>query len=141
MFKKALERDLKAIFKVKKIVFQRIENALEQNILYVEISSAKTTVRRGAEFATVRGRIGIAGPLAGNPFGFFHKKLEDAPNALEKRFHFGKTEWQSENLPGWEIKTQTIDFIYFYANEYYPVKGFITGIKWIFNYIKGAIKQ
>lgn len=140
MFKKALEKDLKAIFQVKKVVFQRLDAATEQDVLYCEITQTRQTVRRGEEFAKVSGRVGFWGTAQGNPWGFLQKQLLNAPQNVEKRFWFGPIESQSETVPGWELKTQSLDFVYFYKGEYYPVKGFIEGIIWIFNFITGGSK-
>lgn len=141
MFKKALEKDLKDIFKVKKVIFQRLDSAVEHDVLYCEVSDSRQVVRRGEEFARVSGKIGIFGAEAGNPYGFFQKQLEKAPADIEKRFWFGRTETQSETAPGWELKTQSIDFVYFYKAEYYPVKGVISVVEFIINYIQGVFTK
>jgi hypothetical protein len=142
MYRKALGKDLKAIFGVKKIIWDAPERNIEQDCLFVELPSndIPIVIQEGQESARVRGQISIKGAAAKNLFGFLTKKIFLAPDKLQRRFWFGGREQPVNHDPvGWELKGYKLDFIYFYKAEYNPPSGYIEKIEnWFFNLIKGA---
>lgn len=129
MFKKALEADLRKIFGVKKIVYNLSALSMEQDVLYVEISESKDCIKNGKASARVKGFISLMGTQQKNPFGFFSKKLQLAPIAIEKRFWFGRIETPDDmGALGWEVCTHKMPFMYNFEEDYNPAKSMLKAI-------------
>lgn len=130
MFKRALAADLISIFGVKKVKFASLETAGEQKVLYVDVTNVKPTIRDGKESARVSATLGIAGTLEDNPSGFFLKRIMKANANLIKRFAFDRTETPIDNgVFDWELKANSLSFIYFYEEEYNPPKNLLEYVK------------
>ena len=138
MFEKALEEDLKKIFKTKAVRFCRAEGLLEQDVLCVDITAQRIGAQEGKAWARVSGTVAVRGTNKKNPSGFLAKKVAQADPQVLARFWFASGE-TPVNIPvEWEIKAYKLDFTYFYQEEYAPVKGIIEYAKLFWQYIIGA---
>lgn len=138
MYQKQLEKDLKQIFKTKAVRFCRAEGLLEQDVLCVDITAQRLGAQEGKAWARVSGTVAIRGADKKNPAGFLTKKVAEADGEILSRFWFGASETPVALPIEWEIKAYKLDFMYFYQEEYAPVKGFIEYAKLFWQYIIGA---
>lgn len=137
MFKKQLEADLQAIFKMKAVRFCAAADTIEQDVLCVDIASVRSGAQAGRAWARVSGTLAIKGTLKKNPSGFLTKKLYEAPADALGRFWFSGKETPALTPLSWEIKSYQMDFTYFYEEEYAPVKGIIEYAKLFWCFIIG----
>lgn len=138
MYKKQLEKDLQKIFKTKAVRFGRVEGILEQDVLCVDITDQRVGAQEGRAWARVTGTVSVRGTEKKNPVGFLAKKVQEAsPEALED-FWFGASETPVSLPIEWELKAYSLEFGYFYQEEYAPVKGIIEYAKLFWHYIIGA---
>ncbi|WP_424244945.1 hypothetical protein Dip510_000052 [Elusimicrobium posterum] len=137
MFKKALSADLKTIFGIDNIVFEKPENTAAQNCLCVDLSAKTqpTTVQPGQEAARVTGSVSAIGAEENQfPYGFLTKKIYLAPEEVESRFWFSRSEEPviPQDTENSQIKTYRTQFVYFYKAEYDAPSGFMTYAKLFF---------
>lgn len=127
MWHKALETDFKSIFGIKKVLYEDAQFGREQDVLYCEVSNAKTIIRPGMEIADVEGKISILGLMNKNKSGFLSKQIQLAPAALTDKFIFDRTE---QNIPVSMFEDRfnvySVNFMYLYRAQYNPNKKKIT---------------
>lgn len=148
MFKKALEADLKIIFGVKKVIFSDVDTASEQDIVFVSVSNAIVKVTDNKATARVYGDIKIKASIEKMQTGFFQKCIDKAPHKIRGRFFFTRV---NQNRPLSFMEKQfncpMSDFVYFYREEYNPVKVKILFLNLTVNFeavvekLKKAVKQ
>lgn len=137
MFRKQLEADLKAVFKVKDVRFCAVEDTIEQDVLCVDTASVHSGAQAGRAWARVSGSVAIKGTSKKNPAGFLVKKLNEAPAEALSNFWFSGKETPALTPVPWEIKAYQMNFTYFYKEEYAPVKGIIEYAKLFWRFIIG----
>lgn len=140
MYKKQLEKDLQTIFKTKAVRICSAAETLEQDVLCVDIASARTGAQSGRAWARVSGTVAIRGTAAKNLSGFLIKKINEAPAEDVARFWFSGKEVAAQLPIGWELKAYQMDFAYFYKEEYAPVKGILEYAKLVWKFIIGEQK-
>lgn len=132
MYTQALETDLKAIFKTKRVdVGRSVESCIEQGILCVDIERADIAASEGRAFGRVEGTVGLRGTLKDSLSGMLAKKINEAPAGLVSRFWFSAREERTAFGPvEQELKGYKVKFIYFYREEYNPPRGPLAGASW-----------
>lgn len=126
MFKKSLEEKFKAIFKPKKLTYNRPGESMEQQVLFIEIESSYPKIQDGREKAWVTGK---AYMLSGNeqlPFGYFAKAIKQADSSLTKDLFFYDFEENTQRFL--DIIQMGFSFQYFFDSQYDPRVGSITSI-------------
>lgn len=133
MYREALKRDLKAIFKLKRVDVERsLETCIEQDVLCVDVESVKTGAEDGQATARVSGTIGVRSTDKHRMSGFLIKKINEAPAELLARFWFSQKEEHTAFSPAdFELKGYRLSFTYFYKEEYNPAKGPLALANWI----------
>lgn len=137
MYKKAIETDLKQIFETRRVDFMGVETCLEQDVLCVDVSRVRTGAQEGKAWARVYGSVGIRGTIKKNPSGFLTKKIAEAEPEVLKRFWFAPVEMPVSTPTEWELKAFKLDFVYFFKEEYAPVKGILEYAKMFWQLMKG----
>lgn len=140
MFHKALEADLKTIFKVKNVRFEPLAGCLEQAALCVDITSTCQVFRPGQAFMRISGTVGLKGTLNENLAGFLSRRVEEAQADTLSCFWFSAAERPAQLPFGWELKGFEKDFVYFYQTEYAPASGLISYAKLFWRLLTGANK-
>lgn len=126
MFEKRLAEQLRSIFDFKKVTFDRPGDSLEQEAIFVEVSTARTRVKDGRELARVQGVLHVYANSDKLPYGYFLKQL-DAASAEEKQglFFFGFEE--NKGTIG-SVVERTLEFIYLFDSQYDPAIGTLNQI-------------
>lgn len=137
MYKKAIEKDLKQIFETRRVDFVGVETCLEQDVLCVDVSRVRSGAKEGKAWAWVYGSVGIRGTIKKNPSGLLTKKIAEADPEVLKRFWFAPVEMPASTPTEWELKATKLDFVYFYQEEYAPVKGILEYVKLFWQLMKG----
>lgn len=137
MYKKAIEKDLQQIFETRRVDFVGVETCFEQDTLCVDISRVRSGAQEGKAWSRVYGSVGIRGTMKKNPSGFLTKKIAEAEPEVLGRFWFAPVEMPASTPTEWELKAIKIDFVYFYQEEYAPVKGILEYAKMFWQLMKG----
>lgn len=141
MYKKAIEKDLKQIFETRRVDFMGVETCLEQDVLCVDVSRVRSGAQEGKAWARVFGSVGIRGTIKKNPVGFLTKKIAQAEPEVLKRFWFAPVEMPASTPAEWELKAYKVEFVYFYQEEYAPVKGVLEYAKMFWDMVVNAIPK
>lgn len=139
MYKKAIEKDLQQIFETRRVDFVGVETCIEQDTLCVDISRVRSGAQEGKAWARVYGSVGIRGTMKKNPAGFLTKKISEAEPEVLGRFWFAPVEMPVSTPTEWELKATKLDFVYFYQEEYAPVKGILEYAKMFWDMVVNAI--
>lgn len=89
MYHKELEKDLKKIFGIKKVVFSSVDYGEEQDILYCDIATQRNRPSRGYYYFRVTGTIGFNSQYSNTKKGFFHYKWLESDHADKFRLGLG----------------------------------------------------
>ncbi|MDR0676932.1 MAG: hypothetical protein LBF97_07860 [Elusimicrobiota bacterium] len=143
MYHKALERDLISIFGVKKVLFGNVALGKEQEVLYCDIE--KNSIRQagnGKANGMVFGKIAILAQAKANPNVFFLSKKEKANPKILSRFSFSSIE---NNIDTTEydvfFNCYSIDFVYFWREDFDPVKHKISGFNVILDFVNKIFER
>jgi hypothetical protein len=126
VFEATLEAQLKRIFRLKKVTFDRPGDSQEQEGLFVDVHKAKTKIRDGREIALVQGTIHLFVNADKIKYGFFSKALEEADVEDKKKLFFFNFEENKGTFRN--ICERSLDFLYFFDGQYDPALGSITSI-------------
>jgi hypothetical protein len=126
VFEATLEAQLKRIFRLKKVTFDRPGDSQEQEGLFVDVQKAKTKIRDGCEIALVQGTIHLFVNADKIKYGFFSKALEEADVEDKKKLFFFNFEENKGTFRN--ICERSLDFLYFFYGQYDPALGSITSI-------------
>lgn len=140
MFTDALENDLKTIFKVKAVRFEKLETCTEQGVLCAELTEVRIMLQRGEQAAKVSGFVGIKAAAGALPPGWLSKCIRGSNYATRKRFWFSRKE-DPVHLSAyeWELKGWQVPFVYFFKAEYNPPRRRSRQlVRWAWNLITGA---
>lgn len=125
MFENPLEAKFKRIFDVKKVTFDSASDSNEQDVLFINIDTAKNTIKDTRQISKVTGR-GIMFAQADKlKFGFFDKKIAKAVEDTRYLFFYDIEE--NDKLYN-NIVQRSFSFVYFFNSQYDPDKGTITDI-------------
>lgn len=137
MWHKAIEDDLTQIFGIKKVLFGSPGLGKEQDVLFCEEDRAINSIKNGKAIARVYGKVSIIGLLDKNKSGYLSKRIQLAPVALTNRFVFGSVE-QPVVMGIYEERftVYSLEFLYFYKEQYNPPTGKITVDKLTFRVVE-----
>lgn len=127
MFESTLEAQLKRIFRLKKVTFDKPGESQEQEGLFVDVQKAKTHLKDGREVALVQGVIHLFVNADKAKYGFFSKALNEARPEDTRKLFF----WNFEENKGTfqNICERTLEFLYFFDGQHDPALGSITSIE------------
>lgn len=125
MFEATLSAKFRKMFEVKKVVFDMPGESLEQDVLFVEVTLNKNSIRDGRAFAKVTGKVHMNAEAEKLPFGYFAKNIQlNADDAKDLFFYdFEENTRLYEN-----IVQRSVSFVYFFNVQYDPAVGTITSI-------------
>lgn len=129
-----MSAQLKRIFDLDKVTFQApnigtgedVNDWGEQEVIFIEIISADTSVNDGSVNAIVKGHIRFFGSAEKIPYGYFAKQISKADPADTKPFFFHNFENNKGTID--DICERTLDFVYLFDSQYNPDVGTITSI-------------
>lgn len=130
MFEKELATAFNNIFKVKKVSYSQPSESAEQQVLFVEIERARSSIRQKEQRSMVTGNAYMYGTNESLPFGFFDKALMQAGLDLTKDFFFHDKEVNTRRYGN--IVQRGFSFVYFFSGQYDPKVGTITEVDFIF---------
>lgn len=133
MFRKDLMRRLEEIFGLQKTTMFAASSEFEQDTLFVEILSSRSRVsgvNGGRETARVVGSLFVYSQEDRLPYGFFAKRIEQAPAAVKAPLFFYDTD--VDNVES-EARLQNLherrtSFIFLYDSQYDPDRGSINTV-------------
>lgn len=118
MFEATLEAQLKRIFRVEKVTFDKPGESQEQQGIFVDVHKAKTRLRDKRQIALVQGTIHIFANAEKLKYGFFSKALAEAkPEDTKKLFFFNFEE--NRGTYG-NITERSLDFLYLFDSQHDP---------------------
>lgn len=126
MFEKSLEEKFKRIFGVKKITYQQPSSMNEQEVMFIDISDARPTIKDGREKAIVRGTATMYGQADKMPFGFFAKAIQNANLSDTKDLFFSDFEMNTKYYQN--LVQRDFSFVYFFDGSYDPEQGEINEV-------------
>lgn len=126
MFESALQAQLKRIFELKKATFAAPGDAREQETLFIEVESARHSIKEGRSWSKVTGRVTVFGNSDKLPFGYFSKCIAKASTEDTLPLFFFDIE---ESSPVFQnIVARSFGFVFFFNSQYDPEIGTITSI-------------
>jgi len=137
MWHAALEKDLKEIFGLKKVLFGTPAFHKEQDVLFCQVNESRNKVRQGRASAIIGGNVSVIGLLGKNNSGYLSKRIALAPASITSRFVFMREE-QPVQMSDYEerFNVYNVGFLYFYKEQYNPPSGKITAVdNWFMNII------
>lgn len=145
MFQAKLVEDLQKIFEVKKVKFQSLDEAIEQDVIYCDIESVRESAFFGSFHFYVTGTLGINGQREfGNRYGYLigraRQNSKEGKDIME-RFKFWRPV-QNVKYPDYQdfiLQTQ-IRFTYSITIDYDPAKKAKGMILKIVDTMKGIFK-
>ena len=131
MFKKTLEDNLINIFGIRRVSFAEPSSENEQNVLFINIASCKTSFSANKIYFDVRGQITLYAVNEKLPFGYFQRKIELSKKEHSEKLFFYNIE---ENLQyGGQVglTERSASFVFSYSTDFNPNKGLINDINLI----------
>lgn len=92
MYRAELEKDLKQIFGIKKVVFSSVEYGQEQDVIYCSILRERNRPRHGFYYFYVYGSIGYNAQVGNTVKGFWHAKFLRSRYATKSRLSLSSFE-------------------------------------------------
>lgn len=125
MFKKDLERRLKAIFGFKKITFDAPSESFEQDTMFVEIADCDTRPGKEKISARVTGRLTVFSANDRFTYGALTKRIEKAKPADKDPIFFYDVDTNVENSPARlvNISERRTSFVFLFSDQYDPNQG------------------
>jgi hypothetical protein len=126
MIEKTLIEKLTKIFDVPRATFDRPTESAEQDILFIMVDSAKSSIKEKRHIARITGRIVVYSTHEKLPYGFFYKQLAEANASDTLDFFF--FDFEENTGRGMNIVERSLGFVYFYSGQYDPEIGTIDSI-------------
>lgn len=127
MFEKELKRRLEQIFGIPKVSFDLPGESLEQGVLFIDVSDARSCVKHERETAKVTGSIVIYSQADRLPFGFFSKKINQASAELTQGLFFFNMDENTKTQVN--LVERRCGFVFLYSGEYDPDNGELTSVE------------
>lgn len=121
MFEKKLAEQLKRIFAMAKVTYDRPGESQEQEALFIEISAARCRVKDGRQISRATGTIHIFSQLEKIPFGYIAKCVAAADPADTAGLFFYNFEENKGTFRN--IAERSADFLFLYDSQYDPNLG------------------
>jgi hypothetical protein len=129
MFEADLKASLKSIFQLKRVTMDNMGDAVEQDILFINVENPRVRVVDGMVKARVTGECKIYSTAERMPFGYFAKKIKEADKDLTIDFFFSEIE---ENKKVYvNLVEKSFRFIWFWSKQYDPDLGVINEIEFL----------
>jgi hypothetical protein len=126
VFEAALKSALKDIFDLKKVTFDAPGESQEQDCLFIEVETARNSIKQGLATARVTGKLRVYGNSEKLPYGYFSKCIQEAEAALTNPFFFYEFE---ENLNTYRnLVERSLSFVYFFTAQHDPNQGEIDSL-------------
>lgn len=122
----SIEANLRAIFGVKKVVFDSPGESQEQDCIFIEVENSWNTFKDGRAVSKVTGNMIMFGPNDKLTLGFFSKAIAKAKKTLTKPFFFFDFEENTKTYRN--IVQRSVSFVYFFDSQYDPETGSITSV-------------
>lgn len=126
MFEDSLKNIFEEIFKIKKVTYDLPGETIEQDVLFITINQAKTQIKDGKELSRVEGSCFIYSQRERLKFGYLDKMIQKADPLYTKNIFFFNLDTNEKTYQN--LIQRGFDFMYFYKNQYDPVKGSITSV-------------
>lgn len=121
-----LAAQLKRIFDLDKVTFDRPGESQEQEAAFVEVSTAVVRIKDGREVARVTGTLRVFAAANKMPFGYFAKKIDAADPADTAGLMFYNFE---ENRGTFlNVVERSLEFTYLFDGQYDPAIGTLNQI-------------
>lgn len=127
MFEQALSDKFRRIFLVEKVTYDLPSDVEEQECLFVEVESCRSSIKDSRALARVTGSAFIFGNTEKLPYGFFAKKIKEAELDDVRNIFFFEIEDNGNRYRN--IARRAFSFIYFFDSEYDPDQGELTAIE------------
>jgi hypothetical protein len=127
VFEATLEAQLKRIFRVEKVTFDKPGDSEEQEGLFVDVHKAKTRLRDKRQIALVQGTIHIFAQASKLKYGFFSKALAEAQPADTRKLFFFNFE-ENKGTFG-NIAERSLDFLYLFDSQHDPALDTIESVE------------
>lgn len=126
MFEKRLAEQIGKILDMGKVSFDAPSESQEQEGVFIQVSRARTRVKAARQIAHVVGVIRVFAASNKLPYGYFAKKIEDAPADLKRGLFFYDFE---ENAGKYRnIVERSVSFQYLFDSQYDPAIGTISTV-------------
>jgi len=126
VFEENLQKKFEDIFKLKKVTYDLPGESVEQDVLFITINQAKSVIKDTKELSRVEGSCFIYSQRERLKFGYLDKMIQKADPALTKNIFFFNLDTNEKTYQN--LIQRGFDFMFFYKNQYDPVKGTITSI-------------
>lgn len=126
MFKAELSEKFEQIFKVKKVSYDLPGESREQECLFVNIETCRTSVKDGRVKSMITGSAYMVAQNDKLPFGFYMKAIKQADLTLTKDLFFYDIESNTQRFRN--IAQLGFSFTYFFDSQYDPAIGSITSV-------------
>lgn len=119
----------KAIFDVKKVVFDTPGDSQEQDCIFIEVETSRNTFKDGRAISKVTGNMIMFGPNDKLTLGFFSRAIDKAKPTLTKPLFFFDFEENTKRIRN--IVQRSVSFVYFFDSQYDPDTGKIESVNFI----------
>lgn len=121
MFEKDLEARLSRIFGLKKVRYDAPSEAMEQEILFVQIETAHPKIKDQKELARVTGKLHVFATHEKLPYGYFAKSIDSAsPEDVAPFFFFDFEENDGKFL---NVAERSLSFVFLFNSQFNPAVG------------------
>lgn len=129
MIEKALKDKLKRIFDLKKASFDVPGESQEQDCLFIQIDTARNTVKDGSLISRVTGKVRIFANSEKLPIGFFAQKIANAEPEDTKELFFFEIEESSGTFQN--LVERSASFVFLFSGQLAQPTGSIESIETI----------
>jgi hypothetical protein len=126
MFEKSLKGKLERIFGFKKVTFDHPSESQEQECIFIEVTSSRSSIKDGREISKTTGKLKVFASSEKMPFGFFAKRIKSALESDTKDLFFYDMDENSGYFGS--LVERSMSFVYFFDSQYDPNLGTITSI-------------
>jgi hypothetical protein len=126
MFEATLKAQIERIFDLDKVTYDLPSESQEQEAAFIQVDTARPTIKDGRQFAIVQGRIRVFANAAKLPYGYMAKKIKAAAYDDTKNFFF-EVEQNLGTINN--ICERALAFTYFFNSQYDPALGTLTTLE------------
>jgi hypothetical protein len=122
---KSLINIARQVFELPKVTLDAASVSGEQEMVFIDIDSARPDIRDGSEVYRVEGRFRIFANSEKMPIGYIGKQIKKHSKLVKDLFFFG---FEDNGLRLRNIVERSVSFHYFYNAQYDPNQGELTSI-------------
>lgn len=121
MFEESLKYIIKEILDIDKVVYDKPGDSQEQECVFIIIDNSRNKITDKKQRAKVTGTIRVFAELEKLPYGYFSKKIAEAPNNLTRNLFFYDFE---DNVGTFgNIVERSASFVYLFNSQFDPSLG------------------